>query len=58
MIPNVDTPPLKIQCKKSLANPLESLEDTQIAWKTDEDNKVGSLDGYLVTEINSYSEDL
>ena len=44
--------------KKSLENPLESLEDTQIAWKTDEDNKVGSLDGYLVIEINNYSEDL
>ena len=58
MIPNVDTPPLKFQCEKSLANPPEDLEDTQIAWKTDENNMVGSLDGYLVAKINNYSEDL
>ena len=53
MTPNVDTPPLKIQCEKSLANPSEGLEDTQIVWKTDEDNTVGSPDDYLVTKINS-----
>ena len=50
---NVDTPSLKFQCEKSLANPPEGLKDTQIAWKTDEDNTVGSLDGYLVAKINS-----
>ena len=53
MTPNVDTPPLKFQCEKSLENPPEGLEDTQIAGKTDEDNTIGSLDGYLVAKINS-----
>ena len=58
MTPNVDTLPLKFQCEKYLANPTKGLEDTQIAWKTDEDNTVGSPNGYLVTKINNYSEDL
>ena len=53
MTPNVDTLSLKFQCEKSLANLPKGLEDTQIAWKTDEDNTVGSPDGYLVTKINS-----
>ena len=37
---NVDTSPLKFQCEKSLENPLECFEDTQITWKIDEDNTV------------------
>ena len=53
MTPNVDTPPLKFQYEKSLANPPEGLKDTQIAWKTNEDNTVGLPDGYLIAKINS-----
>ena len=53
MTPNVDTPSLKFECEKSLANPMEGLKDTQIAWKIDEDNTIGSPDGYLIAKINS-----
>ena len=53
MTPNIDTPPLNFQCEKSLANPLEGLEDTQTTWKTDEDNMVELPDGYLIAKIYS-----
>ena len=52
MTPNVDTPPLKFQCEKSLADPPKGLKDTQIAWKTDENNTIGSPNSYLVAKIN------